>query len=399
MPVLDHPSGRTYARTYERVRRREHHDFLAAAVERSGGNVLYTSGPDVAPLFLVVEDASGARQGVMAYAFWANKKVTRNRSDDEHRLQIRYGDVNSAAWRAELHPVGFDPTGLDVTLVVGVEADAGLVVALDPLLYDPLPLGISVFWTDAEVSAAQASGWHVFERNNIAGVRRANRRSGLGLETVVLLAPDRLFDLLALEQQAQALGLDPALRFGAAERIGAGHASSLTTPDPHRLEQDYDLPASEILAIIAERARLAMAVRGGVAEHHAGKALRADRSVAEALVGHQEGPPDYWVTMTDGRSVTVEVKNASPRTYVDGTPKVEVQKTRASQGDPLSRLYTPAAFAVLAACMQGPTGQWRFCYRRSDRLVRHAKHPDRIAPLQRIDAAWADTLTGALAEP
>lgn len=141
-----------------------------------------------------------------------------------------------------------------------------------------------------------------------------------------------------------------------------------------------------------------MAVRGGVAEHHAGRALRDDPAVRDALVGHQEGPPDYWVTLSDGTEVSVEVKNASPKTYADGTPKVEVQKTRASRGDPLSRLYRPDAFDVLAACMAGPSGRWTFKYRRSNRLTPHPRHSDRIAPLQRIDGGWHDSLGDALTE-
>jgi len=34
----------------------------------------------------------------MAYVFLANRRVTRNRPEDEHRLQVRYGDVNDPAW-------------------------------------------------------------------------------------------------------------------------------------------------------------------------------------------------------------------------------------------------------------------------------------------------------------
>lgn len=409
---MTHPSGRAYVRTYERVRRQEHHAFVEDAVARSGGRVLYSSGPDTAPLFLVVEDRDHRAHGVMAYVFWANKKETRNRPSDEHRLQIRYGDVNSEAWRAQDHPVGRDPAGLETTLLLGVSPESDIIVSLDPLLYNPLPLGISVFWKDADVVEAQASGWHVTERDNISGARRADLRAALGLETIVMLAPERLFDLMRLERRAQALGLDPALRFRTASSVGTTPAQAapeqfsagdsvempgaVSTDELHQLERDYELPAPEILEIIAERARLAMAVRGGVAEHHAGRALRAERAVAAAEVGRREGPPDFWVTMDDGSTVSVEVKNASPVTYADGTPKVEVQKTRASRGDPLSRLYSPDAFDVLAACMFGPTRQWRFRYRRSDLLQRHSEHPGRIAPLQRITGDWADTLEDAL---
>lgn len=401
-----HPSGRAYVRTYTDLQRREHHEFVQRTVERSGGQVLWSSGPHVAPLYLAIEDAEGERQGLMAYVFMANRRMTRNRPADEHRLQIRYGDVNDVAWRGQRHPVGLDPAGVDVTLVLGAHPEADLLVALDPLLYDPLPLGISVFWKDAEANAAQRRGWHVWERDNISGVRRASPRAALGVETLVAFRPERLLDFVRFEREAQTLGLDPPLRLWAAERARDGRAAA-RGPQPgkppasgaqvHALEEQYALPAQEILEIIGERKRLAMAVRGGVAEHHAGRQLRADASVREARVGHQEGPPDYFVTLRDGQEVTVEVKNASPKTYRGGIPKVEVQKTRASRGDPLSRLYTTDAFDVLAACMVGPTGTWSFKYKRSANLKPHPDHPDRIYPLQRIESDWTNALADALA--
>jgi hypothetical protein len=79
-------SGRSYAHRYKGVQRREHHAFLEEAIERSGGRVLFSSGPDSAPLFLGVEDASGQRVGICAYVFLANRRETRNRPADEHRL-------------------------------------------------------------------------------------------------------------------------------------------------------------------------------------------------------------------------------------------------------------------------------------------------------------------------
>jgi hypothetical protein len=139
-----------------------------------------------------------------------------------------------------------------------------------------------------------------------------------------------------------------------------------------------------------------MAMRGGVAEHHLGLVLDNDPSVRSAVEGQQEGPPDFFVDMVDGRAVTVECKNASPMLYADGTPKVEVQKTRASQGDPTSRFYGPDAFDVVAACMYGPTREWTFRFRRSAALEPHAVHPEKIAPLQRITDQWSPTLAEAL---
>ena len=96
------------------------------------------------------------------------------------------------------------------------------------------------------------------------------------------------------------------------------------------------------------------------------------------------------------RRVTVECKNASPKTYADGTPKVETQKTRASKGDPKSRLYEPSQFDIVAACMFGPWERWEFRYKRSQLLDRDATFPDRIAAIQRIDGTWQQTIGGAL---
>lgn len=385
-------SERHYARVYERVRRGEDHGFVETAVEDSGGHVVFSSGPSSAPLFLGIEHPDGYRLGLTAYIFHANQVRTRNRPSDEHRAQIRYGNVNVAAWRDEDHALGFDPAGVDLTAVLVANPDTGVLIGLDPFAYDPLPLGNSIYFKDADIAATRASSWRVWERNTYESKRRGSTEPGL--ETIVAFTPERLLDFLAVERQAQTLRLDHALRYRVAERAAEERIGS----ELHELERAFDLSAHDLLDIIGERGRLAMAVRGGVAEHHLGRVLRDDPNVAEAEVGHQEGPPDYWVKMSDGTPVTVECKNASPRLYADGTPKVEVQKTRASQSDPASRFYTPASFDVIAACMYGPTKGWTFLFRRSDRLAPHGEHEGRIAPLQRIGDEWAPTLTEALVE-
>ena len=208
----------------------------------------------------------------------------------------------------------------------------------------------------------RAAGWHVWERDNISGQRRQALRAALGVETLLAVAPNRFLDLVRFERNAQALRLDPALRFRAAEEAAAGEGAS----GIHALEREFALPSEEILDIIRERPRLGMAVRGGVAERHLHKVLEGDPDVAGIGLGQAEGPPDFFVRLTSRRRrVSVECKNASPKTYADGTPKVETQKTRASKGDPKSRLYDPIQFEVVAACMYGPLGRWEFRYKRS----------------------------------
>ncbi len=386
--------GRSYARVYRRVQRRRHHELIEDAIERSGGRVLASSGPSSAPLLLGVEGDGGERVGICAYVFLANRRQTRNRPQDEHRLQVRYGDVNDPAWRGRAHPVGFDPLEVDVTLVLGAHVEENLIVGLDPLVYDPLPIGISVFFKDGEIAEAKRSGWHVWERDNISGVRRPSPRTALGVETVVGFRPERLLDFVRLERDAQSLGLDPPLRFRAALAAAKPrHKSSL-----HALEREFKLSAAEILDIIRERPRLGMAVRGGVAERHLHRVLEADSKIARVELGQQEGPPDFVITMRSRRRrVSVECKNASPKLYADGTPKVETQKTRASKGDPKSRLYEPSQFDVVAASMFGPLGRWEFRYKRSDLLERDATFADRISAIQRIDNSWEGSIGAALA--
>jgi hypothetical protein len=364
--------------------------MVETAVRASGGRVLFNTGPSTAPLFVGIETPEGNRVGVCAYVFHAGRVKTRNRPSDEHRAQIRYGDVNDRSWREREHPLGFDPAGVDVTLVLVADGDADVLIALDPLAYDPLPLGNSIYFKDADIKTASHTGWGVWERNTHGGTRKGSVEPGL--ETVVAFSPDRFFDFLAVERQAQSLRLDPTLRFRAAERGGQQRVSQQI----HELERDFELSSSDLLDIISRKSRLGMAMRGGVAEHHLGIAMDADFSIARAKEGMQEGPPDYFVTLIDGRDVTVECKNASPKLYADGTPKVEVQKTRASKGDPTSRFYTPRSFDVLAACMYGPTGKWKFRYRRSRDLIEHSTYPGRIAPLQPITPEWAESLVDAL---
>ena len=379
-------TGRTYARVYAPVRRGADHGMVEQAVEASGGRLVFSSGRSAAPLFVGLDGPDGDRTGMTAYVFHASKVKTRNRPLDEHRAQIRYGDINSKTWRESGHPIGFDPTGVDLTLVLVAHPEHRLLIALDPLAYDPLPLGNSIYFKDDDINVAIRDGWHVWERNTHSGTRKGIVEPGL--ETIVAFAPDRLLDFLAVERQAQTLRLDHALRFRVAER----GATQRVTQDMHQLEQAFALTSHDLLDIIGGNPRLAMAVRGGVAEHHLRRVLRADASVARAEPGRQEGPPDFHVELADGRKVTVECKNASPKLYADGTPKVEVQKTRTSKGDPTSRFYAPAAFDVVAACMYGPTGEWTFRYRRSMDLARHPAHPGRIAPLQPITDHWATSL-------
>ena len=388
-----HELPREYAHVYRVAGKADVNAFIREAVRASGGRVLYESVHTRAPVFLGVQTEGDERLGMLLYPFRVTRNVTRNRPEDENKLQVRYGAEEK--WHTQDHPLGFDPAHVDVTLVLGVHLDAGLLIGLDPLRYDPLPMGISIELKDAEIRAAQQAGWHVWERQVRAGSVR-DARAPDGLETLVALRPERLLDYVRLEREATGLGLDPPLRYSAA--LAAGNPGARGPGEAvHVLEHDFDLSSKEILDIIEQRMRLAVAVRGGVAEHHLAKQLADDPAIARVDPVDRDGG-DFEVEPHSARTVLVECKNASPTRYGDGAFRVEVQKTRASKGDPASRYYRVDQFDIVAACLFSPTRRWEFAYRRTDRLRRHSEFPERIAAMQRVDDAWSRTLVGALAE-
>lgn len=389
-PNADPLAGRAYARVYRTSGKADVHAFLLQCVERSGGTVLFASPYTRAPVFVGLETAGQERIGVLAYPFRATTVLTPGRPSDETRLQIRYGA--EAGWHSEDHPVGHDVAGVDVTVVLAVDLDAGVLIGLDPLRYDPLPMGISIELKTAELQRAAKSGWHVWERENRQGeVREA--RAPQGLETIIAFRPERMLDYVRLERQATALRLDPPLRYSAGRAAATPRGE--TSGTRHALERDFQLSSQEILDIITRQDRLAMAVRGGVAEHHLHRALEHERSVRDVQAIDRDGG-DFLVTVAGGGELVVECKNASPRTYRDGAFRVEVQKTRASKGDPASRFYRRGQFDVVAACLFSPTGSWDFRFQRTALLRQHDDFPGRVAALQRVDGAWTATLTDLL---
>jgi hypothetical protein len=345
-------------------------------------------------MFFGVHAGTSERIGLLVYPFRMTTRTTHNRPEDEARGQIRYGSESS--WLQGPHHIGHDVAGVDITLVLGVHLDEGVLVGLDPYLYDPLPMGISFYAKVATLRRAARDGWQVWERQTMAGSVRTTARTEGTLETLVAFTPDRLLDYARLEREAADLGLDQPLRFAAARRAGERAGGRPGIAVSHALETAFELSSAEILEIIATRNRLSVAVRGGVAEHHLGRRLASDPHVARVVPIDRDGEPDFEVTLADGRSVRVECKNASPERYADGTCKVEVQKTRVSKSDPASRAYRVDQFDVLAACMYAPTGRWAFCYRRTGLLTPHAEHAGRVAAIQRIDDSWSASLLEAL---
>lgn len=381
-------AGRTFGEIYQVRGRADLHFFLRHALEASGGRVIYASDPARAPFYFGVQLDSDERIGLLIYPFRLRKVPTKGRPDDEVRGQLRYG--SEATWDRD-HPVGRDLAGVDVTMILGVDVGAGVILGLDANLWDPLPMGISFYAKDTEIEQARDSGWHVWEKVNRAGTKRAESRSPTNFETFVAFTPDRLIDYARLERRATSLRLDPPLRFAAATSM----ADVLHSEQPsarHVLEEQFALTSEQILDIIGGRNRLAVAVRGGVAEYHLEQQLIDAPGVATVKRLDVDAKHDFDVTLDDGTVLRVECKNASPKTSAAGAFKVEVQKTRASKGDPASRFYAVNGFDVVAACLFSPTGKWEFRFGRTAEMARHKNFNDRLAPIQTITDAWTDNL-------
>lgn len=388
--MRDEPlAGRAFGEVYRVQGRSDLHDFLLAAVSASDGRVLYASDPGRAPVYLGVQLDSDERIGMLVYPFRITRNTIRNRPDDEVRGQLRYG--SEASWKRE-HPVGRDMAGVDVTMIVGIDIADGVLLGLDANLWDPLPMGISFYAKDADIAEAKRTGWHVWEKVNRGGTKRSEARSPTNLETVVAFTPDRLIDYARLERRAAALRLDPPLRFAAATAM----ADRVLPEEPkrrHVLEQQFALTSEQILDIIGGRNRLSVAVRGGVAEHHLEQQFAGAPGIASVRRLDLDAMHDFDVTLDDGTLLRVECKNASPNVTISGAFKVEVQKTRASKGDPSSRFYPADAFDVVAACLFSPTGRWEFRFGRTAALARHKDFPDRLAPIQRVTDEWVRDLS------
>lgn len=380
-------AGRAFGEVYRVQGRSDLHAFLTRAVEASGGRLLYMSESDRAPVYVGVQLDSDQRIGMLIYPFRITHNKIKNRPSDEVRGQLRYGSEES--WKRE-HPIGRDIAGVDVTMVLGIDLVDGIFLGLDANLWDPLPMGISFYAKDTEISQAKEHGWHVWEKVNRGGTKRSEARSQTNLETVVAFTPDRFIDYARLERRATSLRLDPPLRYSAA--VAAAALSPVELTNRHILEEQFALSSEQILDIIDGRNRLAVAVRGGVAEYHLEQQLANAPGIAKVERLDIDARHDFDVTLDDGTFLRVECKNASPKISASGEFKVEVQKTRASKGDPASRFYPVDGFDVVAACLFSPTGHWEFRFGRTSEMARHQDFPDRLKAIQTVTKAWADSL-------
>lgn len=365
------------------------------SLRAGGADVVERPSPSLAPFRYVIMTAKGERLRLIAYLFRATKYHSgeqRERPDDEHRFQIKYGsDFDVYHW-LEL-PAPEDTS--TVTLFVGVHLEAGILVGCDPSMHNPTWFSKSVEFKDEHIERTLEKGWHGWERERREGGRRKGPLPLLDhrTEAVVAFTPEHLVRYVDLERAAT--GLDPGERLLLAEKLAPGREG------PHSLELELGLSALEILDLIEGGFRLKVAVRGGAAQWHLGKFLEQVPGVTRVVSIDEDGRPDYEVRYRKRRKpATVECKNVLRRQRLEGLPLVEYQKTRASMSDPkCGRYYTFEHCDILAACLHPVTESWEYRFSPSVLLPAHADCLGRVQPRIPVGGdSWAASVEELLDE-
>lgn len=350
--------------------------FLVEALEMRGCQVLHASEPNRAPFYIVFETPVGERHAVLAYAFFANAKLTNNRPDDEHRFQIKYGSELKGVLE-----VAIDPASLITTIFLGIDPERGVFVAADPLMNNPSPMSRSIEFKTQNVEEVLAAGWAAWERERKPPKTRTRPTAQLDDDTRVQVlvggTQDRVLDLIRLERLARAL--DPGERHLLADKLAVRASETAVPSISHKVLDELSVPAEALLDLIDSASRLKMAVRGWVAESHLVSALSALPGVTECTRLEGDGRPDVELRWKGGAPILIECKNVLRKPTAAGKPRVDFQRTRASKEDPCSRYYQPGDFTILAACLHAVTEEWRFSFALTTDLPGHATCPGRIA--------------------
>ena len=354
-----------------RVRRSDEVDFIAAAIEASGGRIVERPAPNLAPFVFRVVTPDGESLELICYAFRANRYKQGGRPRDEHRFQLKYGSEFE-----RYHDIHIASGERSVTLMFGVHIEEGVLVGVDPTMHNPTWFSLSVEFKDADVADTKDKGWHGWERSR-SNVRRKIDRPLASYQTEVLLGltPEHFLRYVQLERATT--GLDPGERLLLIDKMAKPQQLPAARPG-HPLESELGMTANELLDMISGAFRLKVAVRGSVAEHHLRLHLESIPDMTEVTPLDRDGQPDFRVVYRKGPPVLIECKNVLRR--VSGTlPKVDFQRTRASKGDPCSRYYRRSDFDVLAACLHPVTEQWTFRFAPTRALPPHKHCEDRIS--------------------
>jgi len=349
---------------------------ISAALRASGAKILSEpeSDPKTAPFLYSVElPTSGERVDLVCYAFTANKYLQGERPTDEHRFQVKYGSDFK-----RYHDIYFDPSGNAITLFFGVHLDKGLFVAVDPLAHNPTWFSKSIEFKDEHVDEIQDRGWFGWERHRVAQGRRKvpldDGDESYTTEAMLGFMPEHFVRYIELERNT--FGLPSSERLAFIEKSAPTSKQAGLLIVEHALEAAFDLPAKEILDLIATQRRLQMNVRGSVAERHLLRHLQSVKELTEIHQSDRDAPPDFEVTFRR-QTYGIECKNLLRKS---NKPKVDFQRTRAPKGDSCGRYYAPDSFDVLAACMEPVTGKWEFKFCPVRVLKAHERCPGKISP-------------------
>lgn len=364
--------------------------FIIESLESSGCRIIRCSPPAIAPFRISFETADGERMGILAYAFYANKKPTKNRPQDEYRFQLKYGPNTS-----ELHELWQDPYGLYTTLLVGVSPEEEFFVGYDPVLHSPTKHYISLEFKESFVETIKREGWSQEER------QRQSRGFDEPVEVIVGGTASSFLDYVRFEREA--VGEDQGHRSLLAENRGTILRPSLAVPGDrpgespyvHSLAEELELSATEVLDLIASAKRLKMAVRGWVAEEHLVRRLREVDGVTDCDRIDTEGSPDIQLRFEKSDLLYVECKNVL-RKLRGGLPNLDFQRTRASKADPCSRYYSQDDFDVVAACLHAVTQKWEYAFNVTGAMKEHDKCRGRLSNKVSIDEAWTRDIRGIL---
>lgn len=369
--------------------------FVLSALDAAGCRVLHCSDPSEAPFRISFEAPDGERLGIIAYAFLANSRTTRNRPADEHRFQVKYGPKTG-----ELHELWQDPFGLYTTLFVGINPERGFFVAADPVLHSPTRFFISIEFKEQQVQAILDDGWHWWERQK-------HSKDGLDEPAEVMVGgrPDQFLRYVRFERAAK--GLDAGHRGLMADKMAELERLSISrnaldarapvrSAGLHQLATEFQLTEAEILDLIESAPRLKMAVRGWVAETHLVRQLSEIPVITECTAIEEDGRPDVRVSLRGSRPMLIECKNILRRPFADGSYRLDFQRTRAAKGNPCSRYYTADEFDVVAACLHPQTEHWDFCYALTRDLDPHEHCPGRLSNRAKLDSRWGADVVSVL---
>jgi hypothetical protein len=358
---------------------------MEEALRACGCRILHASDASEAPFRLTFETPLGERMGIIAYAFFANRRETKNRPGDEYRFQLKYGNKDGLE-----HEIWQDPYGLYTTLLLGIDPEAGFFVGIDPVLHNPTKMFISIEFKERHAEEVLDKGWMAWERS------RQNKEEPV--EVMVGGTASSFLRFIRFEREA--LGEDQGHRHYLAERFHhplAAYELAATQPatksvpprdQMHILAAEFQLEHDEILNLISEAPRLKMAVRGWVAEEHLYRQLVKVPEISDCRRLFGDGMPDIELRYRGGRPLLVECKNVARQTTKDGLCRLDFQRTRTSKGDPCSRYYSPKDFDVVAACLHAVTESWEYRFCPTGILAPHNKCEGKLSSNVRVDQQW-----------